>query len=263
MATRVYSVEKMCTRGEQYYAPFLQKKWSEGVEEAKFIASQLKKFRVKGRRVLDFPCGTGRVSVPLAQLGYDVTGIDVSRYFLQLAQQNAKARKVTGRITFIHGKMQNAARILKGEQKFDAVANVFTSMGYGTKADDIRFFRALHGATNPGGLFFISALANKESRTDAPWTSFDRESGILVMDEGRFDKKTSLSSGRWSYYRDNRSSLKLLYSQTVTLRLYSQDEIKGMLRQAGWEPIIVLNRSKENKPLTKDDRNFNVVARAK
>jgi 2-polyprenyl-3-methyl-5-hydroxy-6-metoxy-1,4-benzoquinol methylase len=263
MATRAYSAERMCTRAEHYYAPFLQKRWTEGVAEAKFIASQLKKFRVKGRRVLDFPCGTGRVSVPLAKLGYNVTGIDVSKYFLHLAQQNAKAHKVAGRTKFVYGKMQNAAHILEGEQKFDAVANVFTSIGYGTKADDIRFFRALHNAINPGGLFFISLLANKESRTDAPWTSFDRAGGILVMDYGRHDTKTSLSSSRWDYYRDNRTSLKLLYSQILTLRLYSQDEIKSMLKQASWEPVAVLNRNKENKLLTKEDRSFNVIARAK
>src|SRR5207245_2584832 len=37
-------------------------------------------------RVLDVPCGTGRISKRLRAMGYDVVGIDASERFLELAR---------------------------------------------------------------------------------------------------------------------------------------------------------------------------------
>ena len=38
-------------------------------------------------RVLDVPCGDGRLSARLAEAGYDVTGIDVSPHAIELPQR--------------------------------------------------------------------------------------------------------------------------------------------------------------------------------
>lgn len=49
-----------------------------------------KKFHKKGR-LLDLGCGQGRDAIPLAQLGYNVTGIDES--FTGVEQMNSRAQK--------------------------------------------------------------------------------------------------------------------------------------------------------------------------
>src|SRR6185503_15054192 len=41
------------------------------------------------RRVLELACGTGRVAIPLARDGHDVTGIDVSDSMLEVARRKA------------------------------------------------------------------------------------------------------------------------------------------------------------------------------
>ncbi|MCD6263961.1 class I SAM-dependent methyltransferase [Candidatus Bathyarchaeota archaeon] len=45
-------------------------------------------------RILDLCCGIGRHSVPLAERGYQVTGIDLSPVLIARARELAKARGV-------------------------------------------------------------------------------------------------------------------------------------------------------------------------
>lgn len=60
--------------------------------EVRFIVEHL---RPPDRgRILDLGCGTGRHSVALAQLGYEVTGVDLSPGMLALARRRADAAAV-------------------------------------------------------------------------------------------------------------------------------------------------------------------------
>jgi len=47
------------------------------------------------RRVLDLGCGPGRHTIPLAQKGLEVTGVDLSSFLLDEERENARAVLVT------------------------------------------------------------------------------------------------------------------------------------------------------------------------
>jgi SAM-dependent methyltransferase len=53
--------------------------------EASFCAALL----AAGARVLDAGCGTGRVAIRLAELGYEVTGVDLDESMLAVARERA------------------------------------------------------------------------------------------------------------------------------------------------------------------------------
>jgi len=61
--------------------------------EVRFLVEQLN--MSKGARVLDIGCGTGRHSVELARLGFQVTGVDLSGGMLAIAQRRAEAASVS------------------------------------------------------------------------------------------------------------------------------------------------------------------------
>lgn len=77
-------------------------------------------------RILDLACGKGRHSVYLNQLGYDVTGADLS------GNSIAKALKMAN--DTLHFEVHDMR--LPFEQKFDAIFNLFTSFGYFESDDD-------------------------------------------------------------------------------------------------------------------------------
>jgi len=56
-------------------------------KEARIIVKYLPR---NSKSILDAPCGYGRISNSLASLGYKVTGIDISDYFINLAKKQAK-----------------------------------------------------------------------------------------------------------------------------------------------------------------------------
>lgn len=59
-----------------------------------------------GSRCLDLGCGAGRNAVPLAQLGYDVTGVDRSRPMLDAARRRAlRGDAARGSLRFLLGTM--------------------------------------------------------------------------------------------------------------------------------------------------------------
>jgi len=71
---------------------------------------------IKGKRILDVGCGTGRISFYLASKGADVTGIDLSGNFIQHCKETATKLKLS--ITF---KEMNAQLPDFPEESFDII----------------------------------------------------------------------------------------------------------------------------------------------
>jgi len=90
--------------------------WDTGKRDTKNILKMLKEHGVKSGKVLEIGCGNGRICIPLAKKGFDVTGIDISPIYIEDAKKKARKHKVKAK--FIIGDMRNLPRIFKKE-KFD------------------------------------------------------------------------------------------------------------------------------------------------
>jgi SAM-dependent methyltransferase len=71
-------------------------------------------------KILDLACGKGRHSIYLNQLGYDVTGADLSENSIEEAKKSENDK--------LHFEVHDMR--LSFEEKFDAILNLFTSFGY-------------------------------------------------------------------------------------------------------------------------------------
>lgn len=77
-------------------------------------------------KILDLACGKGRHSIYLNQMGFDVTGADLS------ANSIAEAKKSENKT--LH--FQEHDMRVSFEEKFDAIFNLFTSFGYFENDED-------------------------------------------------------------------------------------------------------------------------------
>jgi len=203
-----------------------------------------------GAKILDLPCGFGRHSLLFGERGYQVTGIDNSQDFINLAKEKAKGKE---NITFIKDDM----RKIDFEGEFDAVLNLFTSFGYFSDEENFQMAGKMAKALKPGGKLIIDTL-NRE------WTMLQsRENGLvwlLYPDNTVFlaNNRYDLFSGRW--FSDQVIVEKGQSSkQYQDIRLYTFTEIALYLKQFDLKVINVFGDLERNEYQVKS-RNMVIVA---
>ncbi|MBK7129577.1 MAG: class I SAM-dependent methyltransferase [Crocinitomicaceae bacterium] len=101
----------------------------------------------KGSAVLDLACGKGRHAMVLASAGLKVTGADLSPASIACANQASE-----GKAEFIVHDMRQPIE----EKKFQAVFNLFTSLGYFEDAgDNLSVINSVWQMLDENGLFII------------------------------------------------------------------------------------------------------------
>jgi SAM-dependent methyltransferase len=225
-------------KNAKLYELVLEGMWERGEEDAVAISSYLAELGFEGCRVLDVPCGIGRVSIPLARLGFQVTGVDFSPHLVRVALKKAADFKLAaGRAKFHVGDMREL-RSSFPQGSFDAVLNVFTSIGYGSEEDDLRFFRNARAVTRLGGLLLVSGLRNRGYIARNPSQNVYEESRrLLVLDTYSFDSTRSREKGVWRFYLKHGGKdgeLKFAGEFPVDVRVYSPHELVPRLQAAGW-----------------------------
>lgn len=100
-------------------------------------------------KVLDLACGKGRHSLYLNQLGYDVTGADLSENSIEQASVHSNPT--------LHFTVHDMREPFS--EKFDAIFNLFTSFGYfENDQDNLKTLKAIHESLNEYGLAVIDFM---------------------------------------------------------------------------------------------------------
>ncbi len=103
----------------------------------------------KGAKVLDLGCARGHHSIELASRGYDVTGLEFSDAFFEVARQNVADAGVSVRL--VHGDMTQ----MVFDKEFDAVILWGNTFGMFSHDDNVRTLRGIARALRTGGSALI------------------------------------------------------------------------------------------------------------
>lgn len=147
----------------------------------------------KSASVLDAACGSGRHSIEFAKLGFNVTGFDLSTTLLNIAKEKSEIENLN--IIFLNGDF----RTITFNNKFDLLANLFTSFGYfDNDKENFRFIRYAPKILNTNGFFVFDYFNAEFLRKNIVSDSEKEVNGKLIkekrnMDESRVVKTITIS----------------------------------------------------------------------
>jgi len=179
-----------------------------------------------GCRLLDAPCGWGRLSRQLALRGATVLGVDQSETLLNAAETK-RGTLSPERLRYLKHDLREPLR----ETGFDVACNIFTSFGYGTEEEDVATFRTLRSALRPGGRVLVET-----NHRDMMCAFVSRGSngsrrlpdGTLFIDEPDFDAISSVVTLNWHWSGPSGSGEK-----HAKWRCYTPAQIVALLERVG------------------------------
>ena len=140
---------------------------------------------LNGGPLLELGCGTGRLLVPLAEAGFEITGVDMSEQMLAIAQAKIDEADVAGRATLLRADMRDAQLEQRYRMAFIAI-NSF--MHLTSMEDQLAALHSWRDALLPGGLLIIDLynpnpqrLVEADGRLELQGRWFDPETGATVL----------------------------------------------------------------------------------
>jgi len=180
----------------------------------------------KGCSILDAGCGPGRISVELALLGMNVTGVDNIKPYLDAAKESADDEGVSLNL------VQADLRGFKPVEEFDVAVNLYTSFGYcDTIEEDIQILRNIAGAVKKDGWFIMECTSRETAVRDfieGEW--FERAGKIVLTDFSVVGAWEGLRSHWILIDKDSGQKIEHEFVQ----RLYSAIELKRILLASGF-----------------------------
>lgn len=126
-------------------------------EWAQYIKLITEKHNKEIESVLDIACGTGNTSIPLAQMGLRVTGVDLSLPMLQQARKKSADAKTE--IIFL----QQDIKELELSREFDLVTCFQDGLNYLINEEEIkRCFQSINKTLSDEGMFIFDLNAVKK-----------------------------------------------------------------------------------------------------
>lgn len=204
-----------------------------------------------GSRVLDLACGQGRHAHLLAEAGFDVDGLDLSKDLLK----RAKARGTSRTLRYTRGDMRSLPFLWR--KRFDAVVNLFQSFGFfDDAADDAKVIHEVARVLKPGGVFIWQG-GNRDGLTDRylrgdEWTAAD---GTRIAQTRSFDPLSGflMVQSTWTRKRN-------VERRVHRLRLYTATHLTALCRDAGLE-LEAAYDSFSHEPLSRRSHEMLLVAR--
>jgi SAM-dependent methyltransferase len=227
--------------------------------------------RGAGGPVLELGCGTGRVLLPTARQGVEITGLDRSAAMLSRLREKlgAEPSDVRGRVTVVEADMRELGELDLG-RKFKLVTIPFRGFQHQIGVDDqLAVLRGARTHLAPGGRlafdvfnphFKLMVTRTTEEHEDSPRTAlpggrwFRRNARVPSV-----DFLTQVSQVELIWYVTDQSGREQRHVQAFPMRWFMRTEVEHLLARAGFR-IAEIYGDVDRSPLVPDSPEMIFVA---
>ncbi|MBI2139259.1 class I SAM-dependent methyltransferase [Candidatus Woesearchaeota archaeon] len=162
------------------YAKFYDKIYAKKsyVEEVEFVRSVMRKFKAKGKNILDMACGTGTHAKLFSDSGFRLVGVDINREMLKIARKKAK------NAIFLESQMQS----FRSKDKFDVITCLFSAINYNRNLSELKnTIMKFYELLKKGGIvvFDLGFIKGKKGRIGGAKLDTYSEKGLQIARIGQ------------------------------------------------------------------------------
>jgi SAM-dependent methyltransferase len=196
-----------------------------------------------GGPILELAVGSGRLAVPLAEDGHEVTGVDLDAAMLARARERADAagKAVARRVRLVRDDARSVRLLDAGDYRLACIPlnSVFLM---GTRADQAAAIATLAAHLAPGGLAMVDAwlpdaddLARYDGRLVLEWVRDDPATGRVVTKTGSavYDATTASVALTTIFEEGRPGEPPVRWVRSDRLRLVGPDELVAFAEAAG------------------------------
>lgn len=205
--------------------------------------------------ILEPMCGTGRFLLPMLNDGFDVQGFDASEHMLQALHQ--KALKLNLKPHAVLNFIAN----FESQKKYGLIFIPSGSFNLITNPQEVaESLVKFHDLLLPGGILIIEIITLAATPQDpGTWRRQQwkkPEGGFILesaMEEPLFDN-VSHTTCRYELVENN--AITKTEEEVIKIRLYSEEEFKKILLQAGFSSVRAIKAFNRTQKPTRDDKDI-------
>ncbi len=201
---------------------FTPQRIANATEEINKVVNLLK--IAPGDRILDLGCGIGRHSLELARRGFQVTGVDRTRSYLD------QAKEQTGKESLDIEFIQDDMRMFSRADSYNSVISMYTSFGYFEDAeDDRKVVSNVFDSLKNEGTFLIETHGKETLARVFRERDWSEEDGVIKIYERKVSQNWGWMWNRWIMLKGNER-----IENEISHRLYAATELIALLTDCGF-----------------------------
>ncbi len=177
-------------------------------------------------KLLDVPCGTGRLALPLASRGYQVTGVDFSAECIRRARARSRERQLS--VTWDRRDMRH----LPWKREFGGAFCFGNSFGYFENEGHRTFLQAVAKVLKPGARFLLDTTSAEAIFPTFQERTRMRVGKFLFLEENRYVPLEGRIYTKYTFVRGGNANTRI-----GSQRIFALSEIRHLLEEAGFEEV--------------------------
>lgn len=215
---------------------------------ADYIENLFDKYNINPKLVCDLACGTGNITIPMAKRGYDMTGVDISQDMLNAAREKSQGEK----ILYLN---QSITKL-----------DLYGSMGaFLCMIDGFNYILSPKSLENAlrriktcfmdkdGILIFDISTRHKLQNVIGNNTFIHSERDVFYSWQNRYVEGKNISDMMLTFFTKENNTYRR-FEERHLQRAYTEEEMKYILKKAGFESVDTYHELTFEKPKKESER---------